>query len=630
MGASSVNVLWIKADSEVLTKESTVKESSRPLRENVGEVLRYQLSRRAFLGTAAAGVAAGTLLSACTNNPTPDEDGTPTAAGIEIGKANIPTDRAKTVVIEQADFTVFENWNNLVPNGAPGASGFDTICRESMLYLNLVTGEVIPWLCTDYSYNEAKDQLTFTFDPKAAWSDGSPLTSADFKFTVEMLRDRSDLLGGGGDYSDFVQVVETPDEQTAVVKLTRPNARFHYNFIAAVASFDIKPQHIWQDQDPARFVVDTPVRTGPYVLDQVLAVQKMFVWKKNPAYWNIDNLDPKPEYVIYQSAVAQADAAALAFERAEVDVSRTDAAHVALLVAQGYPALLATQFNDPCPRTLWVNCDPSRGIIGEPKMHWVISSLIDREKVATSIWPVPTDIAQYPWANYDGNKKWEDPDLLAQYPMTYDPARAKELLDEIAPVGDDGARTYNGNPIDLELITCMAIESPEFIMLDMVRAELEELGVQATAKQLSGSVYDDKEQKGEFDVASKWTCDVIWDPQQLYRNLESEQAQPIGTNALGKNPVRLKDDELTALSQELSGLDPESDEAKGLFERALVRYFERLPYIATVQTGYPQYFNTAFWTGWPSDDDLYEVPLNWWAQWLFVIASLEATGQVAP
>ena len=49
-----------------------------------------------------------------------------------------------------------------------------------------------------------------------------------------------------------------------------------------------------------------------------------------------------------------------------------------------------------------------------------------------------------------------------------------------------------------------------------------------------------------------------------------------------------------------------------------------------IQTGYPQYYNTTFWKGWPTDEDLYQVPLNWWGQFMFVLGRLEPTGQVAP
>ncbi len=50
--------------------------------------------------------------------------------------------------------------------------------------------------------------------------------------------------------------------------------------------------------------------------------------------------------------------------------------------------------------------------------------------------------------------------------------------------------------------------------------------------------------------------------------------------------------------------------------------------IPVIQTGYPSYYNTTFWKGWPTDDNLYQVPLNWWGQFMFVLGKLEPTGQV--
>jgi peptide/nickel transport system substrate-binding protein len=52
--------------------------------------------------------------------------------------------------------------------------------------------------------------------------------------------------------------------------------------------------------------------------------------------------------------------------------------------------------------------------------------------------------------------------------------------------------------------------------------------------------------------------------------------------------------------------------------------------LASIQTGYPSYFNTAFWKDWPTDDDLYEVPLNWWPHFIFVLGKISATGQKGP
>lgn len=611
-----------------------MKKTPRPQFEDVQDILRHEVGRRSLLGGGAA-LAAGGLLSACSgggsySDQQPGDEPKQTME-VKIGKANIPTPREKTVVIGQVDYTVFDSFNGMIPNGTPSGSGFDSMVKEAMFYLNLATGELLPWLCTEYAYNEDNTELTFSFNPEAKWNDGEPLTSADLKFTLDLLRKRKDLLGGGGDLSDFISKVDTPDPQTAVIRLKKPNPRFHYQFICVIAGgFDIRPMHVWKGKDPTKFKDNPPVRSGPYMLDQAIRSQKMFVWKKNPDYWNKANLDPKPEYIIFQSTAKQADSAALAFERAEFDCGSIDEPHAKQLRSKGYPAMVTTQFNDPCPRALWLNNDPKRGIISEPQMHWVVNHLIDREKIGNNIWPVKVPGAQYPWADYPSNEKWTNPELAKKYEFRYDPKRAAEILDEIAPKGDGGKRMYKGKPATVEIITGTPVDGYEYVIAKLVKDELVKVGVDATLRSLSGSVHDEKNQRGEYDITSNWVCDVSNDPEQLWRNLESDRAKPIGVNGVGKNLVRFKNDDLDRVSKKLANLDPTSEEAKPLLDEALEIYFQFLPVIPIIQTGYPSYFNTTFWKGWPTDDDRYQVPLNWWGQFQFILGRLEPTGQEAP
>jgi peptide/nickel transport system substrate-binding protein len=61
-------------------------------------------------------------------------------------------------------------------------------------------------------------------------------------------------------------------------------------------------------------------------------------------------------------------------------------------------------------------------------------------------------------------------------------------------------------------------------------------------------------------------------------------------------------------------------------DAALRAYYKALPAIPIIQTTYPAAFNTTYWTGWPTNENLYHVPLNWWGQFLFVIGNLKPTG----
>jgi peptide/nickel transport system substrate-binding protein len=604
--------------------------------ENVADIVAYQLNRRGVLkagfAASAAAMLGGATLSACSgdggtysgNNKKP-----PAGEEEPLGKANIPTPRDKTLIIGQVDYQIFNSFNAKIPNGVQSGSGFDTMVREYLFYLNTPTGELIPWLADKYEYNADFTTLTFHFNPGVKWNDGKPFTAKDFKFTVELMRDNANLIGGGGDLAEFVKVVETPDDHTAVIQLKRPDPRFHYTFICNIATgFEVLPEHIWKGQDPTRVKDNPPVRTGPYMLDKTIPNQKMFVWKKNPDYWNKAKFDPAPEFVIFQSAATSQDAASQAFKRAEFDVGSLDEEHAKILRGQGYKYLITTPFHDPCPRGLWPNNDPSRGIISDPRMHWVVSYLVDREKIGKTVWPVETPPAQYPWADYDGNKKYENAAVAEKFKLEYSPEKAEALLDQMgAKKGSDGKRMWKGKPASVEIITPAPVDGAEYIIGKLVSDELKKIGVASTIRSYSGSVYTDKNQRGEFDVTSEWLCRASWDPNQLYSWLKTRYAQPVGKNAADKNIPRYRNAAMDKLTNQLDNLDPESPQAKPLMEQALTEYFETLPCIPVIQTAYPAYYNTAYWSGWPTEQDLYQVPNNWWGQFMFVIGKLKPTGR---
>ena len=608
-------------------------QEPRPQYEDVQDVVRYQLTRRSMIGGGAAALTA--FLAACSGGGSysdkPANSNKPVATkSIQIGKANIPVPRDQTVIIGQVEYTVFDSFNGMIPNGSPGGAGVE-LATEPLFFLSFATGKLTPWLATEYKYNDDHTELTLKFDPKAHWNDGKPLGANDFKFTVMALKDRPDLFGGGGDLKEFVKTVEVPDAQTAVVKFLKPTPRFHYNFIAAIAGApnNIMPEHIWKSQDLTKYKDNPPVRSGPYKLKQAIRNQKMFVWEKDPNYWNKDKLDVKPQYVIFQSTSKQLDQASLAFERAEFDVGSIDTQHATQLANTGYPNLVTTQFHDPNPRVMWLNCDPARGVMAEEKMHWAINYALDREKIGTSVWDVKVPPAIYPWADYPTNDKWKDDELAGKYKFEYNPDKATQLLDEIAPKNAAGKRTYKGKEINLEIITPAQVDKAEYAIANVLKTDLAKVGVPCTLRSLSGSVHDEKFQRGEYDIDSSWAGFAI-DPEQLYTDWESSKAQPIGKNAAGKNKMRFKDPAFDAISQKLSGMDPDSEEAKPLLKQALEIYFQKLPLLPVIQTGYPQFFNTAFWKDWPTDDNLYEVPLNWWPHFILVLAKISATGQKGP
>src|SRR5581483_10562390 len=106
-------------------------------------ITRRQAMQRFALVTG-GGVMAINLLAACNDAP---------AANSQKAASIIPTPRNQTVVIDQADFTVYDSFNPFTPNGQQYNAGLYQVCEEFLFYYNMVTAEITPWLAKSWDYN---------------------------------------------------------------------------------------------------------------------------------------------------------------------------------------------------------------------------------------------------------------------------------------------------------------------------------------------------------------------------------------------------------------------------------------------------------------------------------------------
>ncbi|MCL4541775.1 MAG: ABC transporter substrate-binding protein, partial [Chloroflexi bacterium] len=485
------------------------------------------------------------------------------------------------MIIDQVLFHVFDSFNSFIPNGQEYEAGFQQVCKEFLFYANYAAGKIQPWLGKTWKYNSDFTALTLILNTAAHWNDGQPFTSKDVAFTANMLM-KNKALSGGATLQQFVKSIDTPDAGTITFNLTKANPRFHYQFICGiVGGFEVVPEHIWSKQDPLTFKDNPPVRTGPYKLDRVLPNQLMFIWKKDPNYWNKANLDPKPEYVVYRTAPVQ-DSDVEEFKRAQTDLGgNLDYQHMLAIKQSGYKNIeIESAFRDPCPRGMWINSDPSKGVLADYRFHWVLSYLLDRKKIGSEIWLIQTPPAQYPWADYKSNNVWTDAAIAKQYPLEYSPTKAAQLLDAMgAKAGAGGKRTYQGKPISIEIMTPTPVGQPEYEIGALVAQELEKLGISASARSYSGPIFNQKFTTGEFDVTSHWLCGVSFDPDQLYSQFEDKYYVPIGQRAINGDAVRLKDAAFTAVAEKLDAADPAAAATQPLFKEALTDYYKALPAI---------------------------------------------------
>ncbi len=92
-----------------------------------------------------------------------------------------------TVNLEQVS-TWLRNFNPFSPDVRyPAQAGM----YEPLLVYNKATGELVPWLATEYTWNEDNTILTFKIRQGVKWSDGQPFSAKDVIFTFDLLEEQS-------------------------------------------------------------------------------------------------------------------------------------------------------------------------------------------------------------------------------------------------------------------------------------------------------------------------------------------------------------------------------------------------------------------------------------------------------
>ncbi len=141
-------------------------------------------------------------------------------------------------------------------------------------------GNPVPDLAESYTFDPATLTYTFHLRNGVKWHDGQPFTSGDVKFTLDTLTHNTELEAAITDNYKEIQSVETPDDNTVVITLSKPNSAM-LNYL----TIGILPRHLLEGKD---IMTDTfnqhPVGTGRYEFVSWDKGQSIIV-KKNPDFY---------------------------------------------------------------------------------------------------------------------------------------------------------------------------------------------------------------------------------------------------------------------------------------------------------------------------------------------------------
>jgi peptide/nickel transport system substrate-binding protein len=313
--------------------------------------------------------------------------------------------------------------------------------------------------------------VTWKLKPNLKWSDGQALTCDDFQYTWSWVMDPANtgLAGGTTGYED-ITAIDCPDPSTIVehfkniyesyILLGTPLPK-HYLSTIPMAD-QVKGKGFQADETP-----NIPT-SGAFKFQSVTPGQELRV-VRNDNYNGFKSGKPANLDTIIWHWYGDADSMIAGFAAGEVDFA-TDLqdSDIPKLEQQGLhnnisaaPALLyeflrpnwAAGPGDPttgvggCSRNPAV-ADRGTGCpMSDPAMRQAISYAIDKNEINTkllggTVQVANTNIAPQAWYFAD------------QTPATFDPAKAKSILDAAGwTVGSDGIRSKNGLRAKIELCT---------------------------------------------------------------------------------------------------------------------------------------------------------------------------------
>lgn len=359
------------------------------------------------------------------------------------------------------------------------------------------------------SWEVSEDGLTYTFHLRRGvrFSDGRPVTSADVKFSFDVVMDEKlhpsmqDGLTMMVDGQRVPYTYSAPDSYTFVVSSPRVDALM----LAHVGSVYIMPRHALIDafergDFASAYGTNTPpdsiVTFGPFRVKEYLHDQRTVI-ERNPHWFGVDAEGRRLPYldqIIYVVAKDQ-DVAALRFERGELDgLDNVKPENYASYIEKAKGGDFVLHDIGPSFNTnfFWFNLNiakqdgpdrkKGRPIVDPVKYSWfkerdfrrAVSHAVDREALIKGPFQ---GFAVKGWSTMTpGNARWHDPAFQG---ADHDPAESKRLLAGLGYADRDGdgiLEDTKGNPIRFTMMT-NGDNRIRVDMLNLIKDDLRKVGI---------------------------------------------------------------------------------------------------------------------------------------------------------
>ncbi|UGT40393.1 ABC transporter family substrate-binding protein [Nocardia yamanashiensis] len=386
-----------------------------------------------------------------------------------------------------------QNWNGMQNDGNDVDTG--ALLKATMPRAFKIDAAGVPTVNTDYFTsveltNTNPQQVTYTINPKAVWSDGNPITWEDIAAEAQALngKNKEFLIASSNGFDRVEKVERGVDDRQAVLTFNKHfsdwKGQFAGNSFLFPKSVSANPEVFNKG-----YVNDPTPSAGPFIVKTIDRAQNRVILGRNPNWWGAT---PKLDTITY--SVLDSAAQVPALQNNEIDavgIGNRDE----LKTAKSTPGVVIRRAPGMSWSHLTFNGAPG-SILSDPAVRVAIMKGIDRQGIVTAIQnglvenPKPLQNHIY----MAGQKGYEDNSFA------FDSQAAAKALDDAGWKLNGDVREKDGRKL---VVRNIMYNDPNWVQIaQIIQQNLAQIGVKTEIVTKPGKGYfTDVIQPGDFDMA---------------------------------------------------------------------------------------------------------------------------------
>ena len=471
----------------------------------------------------------------------------------------LPTNPLVVTPVESVG-TYGGTWRSALRGGLDNAWIGRTVAYDGLVRYDREWKQIVPNLAESWEVSEDARTYTFKLREGLKWNNGTPFTSADIAFAVELFKEPSYGVG------TFMKNVNTPfeievvDDTTFKFVFEKPNGlimdelasingftvvslskdycsqfypKYNPNAAADAKAAGFETWELWM-QDRCGWATETirwanpdlPMMNAWMIETPLTGDAARVTFKRNPYYWKVDTEGNQLPYIdkLDMRVSDSLEELTLMALNGEIDFQDRHIATVAnqplffdgqetgdYRLGENVPSTsntLVLQFN-------MNHVDPKRAELFQNKDFRVgVSQLIDRQEIIDVVFTgqgEPYQVAPRP------ESPFYDEEYAKQY-TEFDPAAADAAFTAagLGPKNADGFYTFaDGTPLVVTIDMIASFRSEWVDMMELLQLQLEAGGIDVELNNIDRTLYYDKRMIGDYD-AQIWQgdggLDVVQEP----------------------------------------------------------------------------------------------------------------------